>query len=122
MEARARAAFFAKFPYRIGRIWVCLHREIVEHILESPDALYVHEILKGTFVPDEAFFQTLLFSENSVFKPYLVPFNMHHRLGEPVDITDAHLDELKRSRAFFARKFVPQSAPEVDAWVSSLRE
>jgi hypothetical protein len=121
IEARARAAFFAKFPYRIGRIWVCLHREVVEHILESTDALYVHEMLKGTFVPDEAFFQTLLFAESSPFKNHIVPYNMHLRFGEPVDLRDGHLEELKNSPAFFARKFIPQQAPAVDAWVTTLQ-
>jgi len=57
---RFRRHFFSKTPYYVGANWFNLHRQLIEHMAADPFAMELYEVLRTTFIPDEAYFQTYL--------------------------------------------------------------
>jgi len=61
-----RSNFFSKYPYHIGANWFNLHRTLIEYMRKDQFMLDLFGILKNTFIPEEAFFQTYIM--NSKFR------------------------------------------------------
>jgi len=55
-----------KYPYHIGANWFNLHRTLIEYMRKDQFMLDLFGILKNTFIPEEAFFQTYIM--NSKFR------------------------------------------------------
>jgi len=95
---------------RIGSQWWCLRRDTVERVLGfCTDRPEVPRFFRHTWIPDETFFQTIVW--------HLVPatqircrpltFLMFTDYGMPVAFHDDHLDLLLRQDGLFARKISP---------------
>ena len=61
-----RSAFFERYPFHVGANWFSLHRSLLEHMRDDPFTYELYEVLRGTFIPDESFFQTYI--KNSAFR------------------------------------------------------
>jgi len=97
-------------PY-IGNQWMILSRKFCEYVCYSPDVERFKKFYRHTFIPDEAFFQTLIM--NTSYKGIIV--NDDKRIIDwvplgtiklrPRDFTYKDADFLITSQGLFARKF-----------------
>jgi hypothetical protein len=97
----------ADLDIRIGSQWWCLRRGTVERVLHfcatRPDVL---RFFRRTWIPDETFFQTLVwhFVPAAQIRCRPLTFLMFTDYGMPVTFHDDHLDLLLRQDCLFARK------------------
>ena len=63
---RMRSAFFKRYAFHVGANWFNLHRSLIEHMRDDPFTYELYDVLRGTFIPDESFFQTYV--KNSEFR------------------------------------------------------
>jgi len=105
-------------PY-IGNQWMILSRKFCEFVCYSPDVERFKEFYRHTFIPDEAFFQTLIM--NTSYKGTIV--NDDKRIIDwvplgtiklrPRDFTSKDAEFLLASRGLFARKFDETVDPRI---------
>ena len=99
---------------RGGASWVVLHRNHCQHLLTSPAAARIKELLRHSANPDEIFFQTALY--NSPFTSEVndqLLWEIDWVRGAPYTWSASDLDALRQSPAFFARKFDLASARKI---------
>lgn len=93
----------------LGAQWWCLRHATLRAILDHPDLRRWKSFFRLTWIPDEAFFQTLV-RVVSTAKPgpslHLSDFDQH---GRPHVFHDDHIDILQQSDRFFARKIDPDA-------------
>ncbi len=111
-EKMARARFFAEHGIFIGRQWITLHIDIIDRILTHPNFLTYYKMMADTFIPDEAFFQTIVLNTSND-RNEVVNDNLRHHGADPALLTDAHFEELQSSPGAFARKVVPGEATQI---------
>ncbi|MEL7104842.1 MAG: DUF5928 domain-containing protein [Pseudomonadota bacterium] len=97
---------------RIGSQWWCLRRTTVERLLRFIDTRRdVVRFFRLTWIPDETFFQTLVF--HLVPEPEILnrtpTFLMFSDYGMPVNFYNDHYDLLVSQDYFFARKISPEA-------------
>jgi len=101
-----------------GSAWWSMTKECAEFVISSyAKNKVLRRFFKYTLIPDEMYFQTILM--NSAFSTFLE--NNHYREIEfeggdgthPIVFRKEHLDRLKSSEAFFARKFDADVDPEI---------
>lgn len=88
----------------MGSQWWCLTRQTLSAILEGPDRAKYDAYFKRVWIPDESYYQTLsrLYSVNIESRSLtLSKFDFQ---GRPHIFYDDHLQLLKRSDCFVARK------------------
>jgi hypothetical protein len=103
----------ADLQIRIGSQWWCLRRRTVDAILafmrQRPD---VTRFFRGTWIPDEIFFQTLVHHlvPRDEIRSRTPTFLMFSDYGMPVTFYNDHASLLLGQDAFFARKVSPEAA------------
>ena len=105
-----KRALPADLKIRIGSQWWCLRRDTVERILQfCADRPDVPRFFRRTWIPDETFFQTLVWHLVPAARIRCRPltFLMFTDYGMPVTFHDDHLDLLMRQDCLFARKISP---------------
>jgi hypothetical protein len=88
----------------MGSQWWCLTRQTLSAILQDPDRPSYDAYFKKVWIPDESYFQTLvrLYSQNIESRSLtLSKFDFQ---GKPHIFYDDHLQLLRRSDCFVARK------------------
>lgn len=75
----------------------------------------VYRYYKYAHISDEMFFQTLILNKLPQWREHLINDNVNFikfdpTTGRPFDLQLQHLDEIKKSPAFLARKFVPEKS------------
>jgi hypothetical protein len=102
----------ADLKLRIGSQWWCLRRKSVEAVLqfcnERPDVI---RFFRTTWIPDETFFQTLVFhlvAEREIESRTLTLL-MFSDYGLPVTFYNDHFDFLIAQEGLFARKISPEA-------------
>lgn len=103
-EIKDRISFWNKNKYMIGRTWVILHRKQVEWMLKSACMQSISDHLHQTFEPDEAFFSSVLFSNENPYINELSKNNFRYKGGDPKKINDYNFEEALDDHCFFARK------------------
>lgn len=118
-ESVAREEFFRKHPLYLGRLWFCLCRETADWVARSSFSTNAFEIMRSTFIPEEAFLQTVLRSESSARPQSAIgpADEFWFQSGGPSQIGDAMLDELRTSGASFARKLNVEASPRIAAFI-----
>ncbi len=93
----------------LGSQWWCLTRQTLSAILEDPDRKLYDAYFKRVWIPDESYFQTLarLYS-TSIESRSLTLFKFDYQ-GKPHIFYDDHMQLLRRSDCFVARKIWPQA-------------
>jgi len=93
----------------MGSQWWCLTRQTLSAILQDPDRRAYDKYFQKGWIPDESYFQTLvrLYSQNIESRSLtLSKFDFQ---GKPHIFYDDHLQLLRRSDCFVARKIWPKA-------------
>jgi hypothetical protein len=113
VDFQRRIRFRRKIPDGIvphmGSQWWCLTRQTLSAILEDPDRGMYDRYFRKVWIPDESYFQTLsrLYSQNIESRSLtLSKFDFQ---GKPHFFYDDHLQLLRRSECFVARKIWPHA-------------
>jgi hypothetical protein len=113
VNLQRRLRFKRKIPDglvpHMGSQWWCLTRQTLSAILQDPDRKTYDTYFKRVWIPDESYFQTLarLYSPNIESRSLtLSKFDFQ---GKPHIFYDDHLQLLRRSDCFVARKIWPHA-------------
>jgi Family of unknown function (DUF5927)/Core-2/I-Branching enzyme len=122
VRLQRRVGFQRRIPEGIephlGSQWWCLTRQTLSAILEAPERGARDRYFRRVWIPDEAYFQSLarLYSRNLESRSMtLSKFDFQ---GKPHLFFDDHLQLLRKSDCFVARKIWPQAQKLYDAFLS----
>jgi hypothetical protein len=117
-----RTGFRRRVPRGIvphmGSQWWCLTRQTLSAILQDPERRVFDRYFRRVWIPDESYFQTLarLYSTNVESRSLtLSKFDFQ---GKPHIFYDDHLQLLRRSDCFVARKIWPHAERLYSAFLS----
>src|SRR6056297_2106500 len=111
VELQRKVGYKRKIPNGIvphmGSQWWCLTRQTLASILEDPKRKIYDRYFRHVWIPDESYFQTLarLYSTNIVSRS--LTLSKFDYQGKPHIFYDDHLQLLRRSDCFVARKIWP---------------
>lgn len=113
VEFQRRFKMYRRIPDGIvphmGSQWWCLTRQTLSAILEDPDRAVYDTYFRRVWIPDESYFQTLvrLYSQN--IESRSLTLSKFDYQGKPHIFYDDHLQLLRRSDCFVARKIWPDA-------------
>lgn len=93
----------------LGSQWWCLTRQTLSAILEDPEREAYDRYFKRVWIPDESYFQTLVRQYSSTVESRSLTLSKFDFQGKPHIFYDDHLQLLRRSDCFVARKIWPQA-------------
>jgi hypothetical protein len=91
----------------LGSQWWCLTRQTLSAILEDPDRAHYDRYFSKVWIPDESYFQTLVRLYSSDIESRSLTLSKFDFQGKPHVFYDDHLQLLRRSDCFVARKAWP---------------
>ncbi len=113
VEIQRKLRLRRRIPDRItphmGSQWWCLTRQTLSAILTDPDRAEFDAYFKRVWIPDESYYQTLsrLYSRN--IESRSLTLSKFDYQGKPHIFYDDHLQLLRRSDCFVARKIWPRA-------------
>ncbi|PZQ97772.1 MAG: glycosyl transferase [Cereibacter sphaeroides] len=93
----------------LGSQWWCLTRQTLSAILEDPDRPARDAYFRKVWIPDESYFQTLVRNYSSRVESRSLTLSKFDFQGKPHIFYDDHLQLLRRSDCFVARKIWPHA-------------
>ena len=93
----------------IGSQWWCLTRRTLSAILQDPNRAEFERYFKRVWIPDESYFQTLARRYSTRIESRSLTLSKFDFQGKPHVFYDDHLQLLRRSDCFVARKIWPQA-------------
>ncbi|MBC7739340.1 MAG: glycosyl transferase [Candidatus Saccharibacteria bacterium] len=93
----------------LGSQWWCLTRATLSAILDSPDRPEIDRYFKRVWIPDESYFQTLVRRYSNTVESRSLTLSKFDFQGKPHIFYDDHLQLLRRSDCFVARKIWPHA-------------
>ncbi|MBO9407199.1 glycosyl transferase [Shimia sp. R9_1] len=93
----------------MGSQWWCLTRQTLSAILQDPDREIFDKFFKRVWIPDESYFQTLARVYSSNIESRSLTLSKFDFQGKPHIFYDDHLQLLRRSDCFVARKIWPHA-------------
>ena len=93
----------------LGSQWWCLTRKTLAAILTSPDRDAHDHYFRRVWIPDESYFQTLVRLFSSRIESRSLTLSKFDFQGKPHVFYDDHLQLLRRSDCFVARKIWPHA-------------
>jgi len=93
----------------MGSQWWCLTRHTLSAILEDPDRAKYDRFFRRVWIPDESYFQTLARLYSHHVERRSLTLSKFDFQGKPHIFYDDHLQLLRRSDCFVARKIWPQA-------------
>ncbi len=94
----------------LGSQWWCLTRRTLEAILEDPRRREFDRYFRRVWIPDEAYFQTLVRRHALNVQSRSLTLSKFDFQGKPHVFYDDHLELLRQSDCFVARKAWPHAA------------
>ncbi|WP_206050318.1 beta-1,6-N-acetylglucosaminyltransferase [Oceaniglobus ichthyenteri] len=94
----------------MGSQWWCLTRQTLGAILESPRRDEFDAYFKRVWIPDESYYQTLVRLYSDQVESRSLTLSKFDYQGKPHIFYDDHLQLLRRSDCFMARKIWPGAA------------
>ncbi|GAB4260280.1 MAG: beta-1,6-N-acetylglucosaminyltransferase [Pararhodobacter sp.] len=91
----------------IGSQWWCLTRETLDLILRDPLRPHYERYFRHVWIPDESYFQTLVRLHARHIESRSLTLGKFDHQGRPHVFYDDHLQLLRRSDCFMARKVWP---------------
>ena len=88
----------------MGSQWWCLSRQTLSAILQDPDREVFDRYFKKVWIPDESYFQTLARLYSTNIESRSLTLSKFDFQGKPHIFYDDHLQLLRRSDCFVARK------------------
>ncbi|MCP4205873.1 MAG: beta-1,6-N-acetylglucosaminyltransferase [Shimia sp.] len=112
-----------KIPHGVvphmGSQWWCLTRQTLSAILQDPDRETFDSYFKRVWIPDESYFQTLVRLYSSNIESRSLTLSKFDFQGKPHIFYDDHLQLLRRSDCFVARKIWPHANRLYDGFLRS---
>jgi len=93
----------------LGSQWWCLTRRTLQAILDHPDRARHDRYFRRVWIPDESYFQTLVRQVSAQVESRSLTLSKFDFQGRPHMFYDDHLNLLRRTEAFVARKIWPQA-------------
>ena len=93
----------------MGSQWWCLTRKTLTAILQDPDREIFDRFFKRVWIPDESYFQTLTRVYSKQVESRSLTLSKFDFQGKPHIFYDDHLQLLRRSDCFVARKIWPHA-------------
>ena len=113
VEAQRRMRVRRKLPAglvpHLGSQWWCLTRQTLSAILESPDRAEYDRYFRRVWIPDESYFQSLVRMVSANVESRSLTLSKFDYQGKPHVFYDDHLQLLRRSDCFIARKIWPHA-------------
>ena len=91
----------------MGSQWWCLTRQTLSAILQDPDRATYDRYFRRVWIPDESYFQTLVRQYARQIESRSLTLSKFDYQGKPHIFYDDHLQLLRRSDCFVARKIWP---------------
>ena len=91
----------------MGLQWWCLTRATLERILSDPNRDTLDRYFRRVWIPDESYFQSLVRLYGTKIESRSLTLSKFDYQGKPHVFYDDHLQLLRHSPAFFARKIWP---------------
>lgn len=104
----------------MGSQWWCLSRVTLSAILHDPKRARFERYFRRNWIPDESYFQTLARLHATDIKSRSLTLVKFDRNGRPNLFYDDHLQLLRRSDCFMARKIWPDASRLYDFFLSDL--
>ena len=102
----------------MGSQWWCLTRQTLSAILQGPDRREYDAYFRHVWIPDESYFQTLARQFSTNIESRSLTLSKFDFQGKPHIFYDDHLQLLRRSDCFVARKIWPQANRLYDAFLT----
>ena len=93
----------------MGSQWWCLTRQTLSAILQDPERQRYEQYFRRVWIPDESYFQTLARQYSSNIESRSLTLSKFDFQGKPHIFYDDHLQLLRRSDCFVARKIWPRA-------------
>lgn len=120
-KVRFRRRIPADIVPHLGSQWWCLTRRTLSAILEHPERAAIDGYFQKVWIPDESYFQTLVRQVSSTVESRSLTLSKFDFQGKPHIFYDDHLQLLRRSDCFVARKIWPQADKIYAAFLSDDR-
>ncbi|MDD7970466.1 beta-1,6-N-acetylglucosaminyltransferase [Roseinatronobacter alkalisoli] len=102
----------------MGSQWWCLSRKTLQDIFAHPKRARYDRYFKGTWIPDESYFQTMVRLVSDRIESRSLTLVKFDRNGRPNLFYDDHMQLLRRSDCFVARKIWPEAQGLYDFFLS----
>ncbi len=102
----------------MGSQWWCLTRQTLSAILEDPERDTYDSYFRRVWIPDESYFQTLARLYSRQIESRSLTLSKFDYQGKPHIFYDDHLQLLRRSDCFVARKIWPFADRLYDAFLA----
>ncbi|MDO6584258.1 beta-1,6-N-acetylglucosaminyltransferase [Salipiger sp. 1_MG-2023] len=113
VDLQRRCGFGRRIPKGItphmGSQWWCLTRQTLSAILQDPDRSRFDRYFRRVWIPDESYFQTLARLYATNIESRSLTLSKFDFQGKPHIFYDDHLQLLRRSDCFVARKIWPHA-------------
>ncbi len=93
----------------MGSQWWCLTRQTLSAILQDPQRNEIDRFFRRVWIPDESYFQTLARQYSTKIESRSLTLSKFDFQGKPHIFYDDHLQLLRRSDCFVARKIWPRA-------------
>ena len=103
----------------LGSQWWCLTRQTLSAILDNPDRAEIDRYFRHVWIPDESYFQTLVRQVSDQVESRSLTLSKFDFQGKPHIFYDDHLQILRRSDCFVARKIWPHADRLYDSFLSN---
>lgn len=122
VNLQRRLGFKRRIPAGIvphmGSQWWCLTRQTLSAILQDPERPTYDRYFQKVWIPDESYFQTLARQYSSSVESRSLTLSKFDFQGKPHIFYDDHLQLLRRSDCFVARKIWPRAHRLYDAFLT----
>ena len=102
----------------MGSQWWCLTRQTLSAILQDPERETYDRYFSRVWIPDESYFQTLARQYSRQIESRSLTLSKFDYQGKPHIFYDDHLQLLRRSDCFVARKIWPFANRLYDAFLT----
>lgn len=102
----------------MGSQWWCLSRQTLSAILQDPARAEYDHYFRKVWIPDESYFQTLARQYSTKIESRSLTLSKFDFQGKPHIFYDDHLQLLRRSDCFVARKIWPYAYKLYDAFLT----
>lgn len=104
----------------MGSQWWCLTRQTLSAVLQDPDRAQYDRYFKKVWIPDESYFQTLARQYATNIESRSLTLSKFDFQGKPHIFYDDHLQLLRRSDCFVARKIWPHADKLYQAFLTDV--
>ncbi|MGR3375770.1 DUF5927 domain-containing protein [Salipiger abyssi] len=122
VDLQRRVGFRRPVPKGIvphmGSQWWCLTRQTLSAILQDPERRRFDRYFRRVWIPDESYFQTLARLYSTNIESRSLTLSKFDFQGKPHIFYDDHLQLLRRSDCFVARKIWPHAERLYDAFLN----